>query len=284
MKNWAKWLLKLCLTGLALYLLSKKIDWKAIQAIVAKSNFLLLFVALILYILSKVVSAIRLNGLQKQIPIQLSELRNTKLYFIGMFYNLFLPGGIGGDGYKAVWLKRQFNQSTKKIVAALFLDRFFGLAALFLLLFGGLFATSIFQNLPQWAPYLVAALLFLVVPVTYAVVHFVFPTFKLAFWKTLGLSIITQGIQILEAIVIILAIGLSGKIINYLVLFLASSIAAVLPISVGGVGVRELTFVYGNGLLQIEKNQAVAFSLIFFVLTAISSLIGAFLSMEKKEK
>lgn len=284
MKNWAKWLLKLCLTGLALYLLSKKIDWKAIQAIVAKSNFLLLFVALILYILSKVVSAIRLNGLQKQIPIQLSELRNTKLYFIGMFYNLFLPGGIGGDGYKAVWLKRQFNQPTKKIVAALFLDRFFGLAALFLLLFGGLFATSIFQNLPQWAPYLVAALLFLVVPVTYAVVHFVFPTFKLAFWKTLGLSIITQGIQILEAIVIILAIGLSGKIINYLVLFLASSIAAVLPISVGGVGVRELTFVYGNGLLQIEKNQAVAFSLIFFVLTAISSLIGAFLSMEKKEK
>ena len=284
MKNWAKWLLKLCLTGLALYLLSKKIDWKAIQAIVAKSNFLLLFVALILYILSKVVSAIRLNGLQKQIPIQLSELRNTKLYFIGMFYNLFLPGGIGGDGYKAVWLKRQFNQPTKKIVAALFLDRFFGLAALFLLLFGGLFATSIFQNLPQWAPYLVAALLFLVVPVTYAVVHFVFPTFKLAFWKTLGLSIITQGIQILEAIVIILAIGLSGKIINYLVLFLASSIAAVLPISVGGVGVRELTFVYGNGLLQIEKNQAVAFSLIFFVLNAISSLIGAFLSMEKKEK
>ena len=280
MNKWLKWFIKLALSVIAIVIISKKIEWSAVKQVVLNSNYLLLLVALVLYICSKVVSAIRLNQLQSQIPIELSEKKNTKLYFIGMFYNLFLPGGIGGDGYKAVWLRKNFSVPTKDIVSALFLDRFLGLAALFLLLFAGVWFTNLFTTLPAMYLWLSILLLVFVLPVTYFVVQQFFSRFVNVFWTTIGLSLLVQLIQIAEAVVLILAIGLSGKVINYIVLFLASSIAAVLPISIGGVGVRELTFIYGNELLNIEKNQAVAFSLLFFIVMAFSSFIGAFLRME----
>ena len=280
MNKWLKRLIKLALSVIAIVLLSQKIEWSAVKQVIVNSNYLLLLVALVLYICSKVVSAIRLNQLQSQIPIELSEKKNTKLYFIGMFYNLFLPGGIGGDGYKAVWLRKNFSVPTKDIVSTLFLDRFLGLAALFLLLFVGAWFTNLYTKLPGMYFWLSILLFVFVLPVTYFVVQQFFSRFVNVFWTTIGLSLLVQLIQIAEAVVLILAIGLSGKVINYIVLFLASSIAAVLPISIGGVGVRELTFIYGNELLNIEKNQAVAFSLLFFIVMAFSSFIGAFLRME----
>lgn len=265
---------------MALYLLSKQIDWAEVKDVVFQSNFLWLIPALFLYILSKAVSAFRLNILQRHIPINFDELQNLKLYFIGMFYNLFLPGGIGGDGYKGYYLKKKFETPLKPIISALFLDRFYGLAALFLLLFTGLLFTTIKQHVAPWIYWGIVALYILVIPVTWLIIKFIFPKFLPPFGKVLGFSLVVQGIQILEALCIIKAIGIASGWLNYLVLFLASSIAAVLPISVGGVGVRELTFVYGQELLNINKAEAVAFSLIFFVINAISSFIGAFLSMK----
>jgi hypothetical protein len=51
---------------------------------------------------------------------------------------------------------------------------------------------------------------------------------------------------------------------------------AVIPFTIGGVGARELVFVYAGQLLQVDIEKAVAFSLIFFLITACSSLAGAF--------
>ena len=57
-------------------------------------------------------------------------------------------------------------------------------------------------------------------------------------------------------------------------LFLLSSAVAVLPFTIGGVGARELVFIFGANYLLIDKNTAVAFSILFFVITAISSFTG----------
>src|SRR5437773_6592381 len=84
--------------------------------------------------LSKLFSAFRLNIYLRNIRIELPEWENIKLYWLGMFYNLFLPGSISGDGYKVILLKRKFNSSYKKTSAAVLLDRFSGLTALGLIL------------------------------------------------------------------------------------------------------------------------------------------------------
>ncbi len=70
--------------------------------------------------------------------------------------------------------------------------------------------------------------------------------------------------------------------IEYLTLFLLSSIVAVLPFTIGGVGARELVFIFGANYLMIDKNTAVAFSILFFMITAVSSFTGIFFETKLK--
>ena len=56
------------------------------------------------------------------------------LYYVGMFYNALLPGGIGGDAYKAYKFEKSFNKGYKLIIKSLLIDRVSGLFAIFILL------------------------------------------------------------------------------------------------------------------------------------------------------
>ncbi|MEP0712640.1 MAG: lysylphosphatidylglycerol synthase domain-containing protein, partial [Algoriphagus sp.] len=58
-----------------------------------------------------------------------------------------------------------------------------------------------------------------------------------------------------------------------------SSIVAVLPLTIGGVGARELVFVYAHTYAGIDEATAVAFSLIFFLITAMVSLTGSMIAI-----
>jgi len=104
-KKRLKFFLKIFLTGLALYLVFNKIDTKTTWKVIQSSNPGWLFLAWVLFVISKFFSAIRLNIYFKDIGLQLPEMKNVKLYAIGMFYNLFIPGGIGGDGIQGVLAK-----------------------------------------------------------------------------------------------------------------------------------------------------------------------------------
>jgi len=64
------------------------------------------------------------------------------------------------------------------------------------------------------------------------------------------------------------------RIIDLLVIFLISSIVAILPFTVGGIGARELTFLYLLELIHSDVHIGVTLSILFFIITAISSLIG----------
>ena len=51
-----------------------------------------------------------------------------------MFYNFFIPGGIGGDAYKVYLLNKNFGWSAKKLPSSLFNDRLSGLLAICVLI------------------------------------------------------------------------------------------------------------------------------------------------------
>jgi uncharacterized protein (TIRG00374 family) len=126
-KNIFKLFIKLAVTAVCLWYVSKKIDWELTWRLLQQSNKWWLLAATVLFILSKVVSSFRLNIYFKAIDVRLSETGNLKLYWLGMFYNLFLPGGIGGDAYKVILLNRQRKGSVKLLSAAVLLDRVSGL-------------------------------------------------------------------------------------------------------------------------------------------------------------
>ncbi len=275
-KDFFKSVIKLLITLWALYYVFHNIDTNALLRLLKTSDLQWLFLAFLAFNASKIVSSIRLNYYFHAIGIFLSEITNLRLYYLGMFYNLFLPGGISGDGYKIYILAKRHNSSYSKLFGATLLDRISGLSAL-LFLAGILFALSSFAELSPILSLLSWFTVILSIPASYFVTKKFFTLYLNIFSHTTLLAFVVQLLQLLSAMLIVWALPeANASMMDYLTLFLISSVVAVLPISIGGIGVRELTFFYGFGLIGGDTTMAVAFSLIFFLITALSSLLGIF--------
>ena len=274
-----KLLLKLGFTAGGLYLVFTKIDAQAVWQTVRTAQPAWLVAALGLFVASKLLAARRLNQFFHRIGVPLNEPENLRLYWLGMFYNLFLPGGIGGDGYKVYLLHRRFRAPTRLLVGAVLLDRISGVAALLVL------ANIFFVLTPYPLPYKPALLL--LIPVLVAVyfwaVQRFFADFAPILISTSWQALLVQVAQVLCALCLLLALHAADQRLNYLLIFLVSSVASVLPLTIGGVGARELTFLFGAQFLHIDLPIAVALSLVFYVLSALTALPGALVSFQTED-
>lgn len=263
---------KIALSTAALWLVFRKIETGEMIALMGSARPAWLLLAVLLFNASQWFSAGRLNLFLRSADVRLPYFQNLVLYYVGMFYNLFLPGGIGGDGYKVYLLNRHFDTPVKKLILLLLHDRLSGLAGLLLLLLGLMFAfwpVKYINLLPAVSFLMIAA-----IAVYIALIYRFFSSLRSILTGSFVLSILIQGLQVLAALALFFSLGGSGNPGPYLMLFLCSSIAAVLPFTIGGIGARELVFVYGYQYLQIDQHLAVALSLLFFMITAISSLAG----------
>jgi len=278
-KKIVKTFIKVLLTALALYFVFSKVNIKDIESILKDINIFYLFLAYIFFNISKILSSIRLNIYFKHIGVKISEIYALRLYYKGMFYNLFLPSGIGGDGYKIYLLNKYYNAKISTLITASLLDRLSGLIPL-LFFAGVLFIFSDFYHKFIWLDLLSIIGVTTIFPLFYLLNKVVFKGYMEIFLKTTILGSLVQLLQLISAFFIIYSIGYESSLVIFLTLFLISSVVAILPISVGGVGIRELTFLYGLSLLNLNANGGVAFSMLFFIITALSSLIGLFLKIK----
>ncbi|AEL26668.1 lysylphosphatidylglycerol synthase transmembrane domain-containing protein [Cyclobacterium marinum] len=279
-KKRLKFFLKILLTSLALYLVFSKIDTKTTWKVIQTSDIGWIFLAWIFFVASKLFSAIRLNIYFRDIGLRLPEIKNIKLYLIGMFYNLFLPGGIGGDGYKVYLLNKVHKTPVKQLINAALLDRGNGLAVLLWLMF----CLMLFLNLPWDFPismYWLGILGIVFIPIGfYLVMLLFFKQFMGSVPSTTGFSFLNQLLQLCSAYFILISMGVGDQYIPYLFVFLVSSTVSVLPLTIGGVGARELVFVLAHDYVGIDQNVAVAFSLLFFLISMLTSLFGLFFKHE----
>jgi len=275
LKKRLKTLLKILVSLALLGYVLAQIDTKQLFTILRSSDLFDLFLAFVFYNLSKIVASVRLNYYFKDLGIKLSEKKALILYYVGMFYNLFLPGGIGGDGYKIYLLQKRHSTGYKDLIAATLLDRLSGLAAL-LFLASLLVAWSSFGRL--WPPLLYLAILgaIVVYPIFLWLHKRLFSKFTTYITTTTLLGLATQLLQLASAYFIVRALPAQVPLIDFLALFLISSVVAVLPLTIGGVGAREFTFLYGLQLIGHDPALGVAFSFLFFLITLISSALGIF--------
>ncbi len=246
-----------------------KTDIPALRALLYSSNLIWLIPPVFLYAASKWVSALRLNLFFRYAGTTISIKQGILLYWLGMFYNLFLPGGIGGDAYKVLLLNKHLKAPWKKTTSAVLYDRITGMMAL-------LFLSAVFMMcLPMSEMFGWGLMMFLLlIPVYVLFTRFLFPNFMPGLWKGWILSLAIQGLQVLAAWCIFIAIQKDQPVAGLLLLFLISSLVAVLPLTIGGIGARELTFVYGAQWLDILPETGVGFSLLFFLISALVSLPG----------
>ncbi|SMO56049.1 lysylphosphatidylglycerol synthase transmembrane domain-containing protein [Solitalea koreensis] len=271
--------LKIFITGFSLWWVFRKIDIRELIEAFKSTNGWFLFVAALFFILSKVIASFRLNLFFRAIQLQLSELINLRLYWLGMFYNLFLPGGIGGDGYKVWWLNAKFETPAKKLLWAVLLDRISGLAALGILIC----LIALFLPVLNHWDWLISLTAILGLVIFYLIYHFFFKEFKACFWSTNIQGLLVQLAQLAAVIFILNSLGIENHYKEYLMLFLVSSVVAVLPFTIGGLGARELVFLFGSQYLQLDMHYAVTISLWFYLITATVSLFGAYYVFNEKK-
>ncbi len=290
-----KLIAKIALSLFALYFVFSRISFIKIFDAIQNINFFYLFMSVLIYALSQVVSSYRLMVFYKYLNIKINFYDNIKLYWLGLFYNFLLPGGVGGDGYKVFLLNKQFKTKVTNLVGTIFADRLSGLAVIVIYILALIYLVDydfesiempsfgfeiLHDFLVYFAPYFKYLVYFipLVVFFYYLYLKLFSSRLKKSSFKVLFLSVIIQGLQMLAALIILVALDtkLSGLIDNYMLLFLLSSIMSAIPISLGGLGLRELTFMVGSAYLEVNSNNAVALSIVFYAVSLFVATFGIY--------
>jgi len=222
----------------------------------------------------------------------------SKLYFIGWFFSQFLPSSVGGDAARLIGL-RQSGTSLGRAGSSIVLERLLGLAALLVFLAAGV---MVFPGLAR----LTAEGSSLGLPTTWLVAgagagalaavlggillvrnerfrSLVRNTFSL--WQSflgsrervvsaLILSFLVQAGYILVWIALALGLRLDVPLAVHLFFVPAVSLAALLPVTVSGLGVREGFTVLILAPFGVAVADAVAYGLLFYGCSVLVGGIG----------
>ncbi|MEE8392292.1 MAG: lysylphosphatidylglycerol synthase transmembrane domain-containing protein [Anaerolineae bacterium] len=290
--------------GLLIYLLAFQIDPRQLWRVVRQARWGYLVAAGMLMIAGTALRAVRWQVLLQALDIIVPLHRLVHLYFVGTFFNIFLPTGLGGDAVKMAELARTLSTTSTggapEAIGTTLVDRATGLWVLFVL---ALLALPFsYTLLPQgWVPIIVLGTLGGVVggwivmgtplvpwlggkvrlPGQEKLERFYRSVSQLgyrALGKACVVSLIFDVLLILFNVLIAYGLHVEQPLGIFLLFTPIISFSLALPISIGGLGVREQTYVLLFGSLGVSDTVATAMSLANYTLSNLMvGLLGGIL-------
>lgn len=254
-----------------------KLDWTHIGEIFQEANILYFALSIVFYVASQLVSVSRFNLFVRKVGVRISFWNNSQLYLLGMFYNFFIPGGIGGDAYKVYLLSKTFNKSMKSLGKVVFLDRFIGLVAIGFAVCVLLIFIEI--PFPEYLKWIVIIGGFISILIILKLTNRFFHTHKKRIYLGFLYSIAIQGLQLVSVWCIMQSFGVHENTIIYLTMFLISSVLGI--VSFAGLGIREAVFYYGAHWFNFNENTSAIIALSFSMMTAAISFLGIIFIFKK---
>lgn len=202
-------------------------------------------------------------------------------YYVGIFYNLILPGGIGGDAYRVYLFKKVANLPVGQSIRIQLANRLNGL----LVMAQMALVAAAFVDIGISKPLYLSGLLITGILGTgcyFLLMRFMIKEEAASAWGALPYSIAAQLCGLVTFTFIWASLSHGEGFAAYTVLFLIALVTIMLPISIGGLGVREFVFLHGAEYLNkiadigLSPEMGVAFSLCFFAVTAATSIVGLF--------
>jgi uncharacterized membrane protein YbhN (UPF0104 family) len=286
-------------TGLIIYLLVFQVDLGQLWQVVCQARWAYLIAAMVLMIVGTALRAVRWQALLEALDISVPLWRLVHLYFVGAFFNIFLPSGMGGDAVKMTELARSTGRVPEAIGTTL-VDRATGLWVLCVL---ALLALPFsYALLPEgWTPMIALATLGgvlggwvamgtplipwlggkLRLPGQEKLERFYRSVSQLgyrALGKACTVSLIFDVLLILFNLLIAYGLNVDQPLGIFLLFTPIISFSLALPISIGGLGVREQTYVLLFGSLGVSDTAAAAMGLANYALTnLVVGLLGGVL-------
>lgn len=260
-----------------------------------------LVVAFLIFNVGVVVRALRWRALVVALGLPVPVGRLIYLYFVGSFFNSFLPTGFGGDVVRVVELSQEADAAL--VTGTVIVDRLTGLLVLFALALLALPFTTGLMPTEVWmiigliaAGGLVAGLLvlqgtwlrratrWLPGPLSLTgegVLARVYNAVTACGWRAvgiaLGISLIFNLLLVLENYLVALAVGIDLSLAFFFLFVPLFSLTLMFPISLGGLGIREGLAVVLLGQVGVDEAQAVAYSLGIYAIARVTGLIGGLL-------
>jgi len=280
MKNKLLGIFQIIVTVFFIYYTLSKIGLNKILEVIKSADLLFILFASIVYFLSQIISSERLWFILKENNLIISSKENIKLYMVGIFYNFFIPGGVGGDAYKGVLMNKKFQWSLKKIYKLLILDRLigFGVILCLIIVFSGFILDLEFISEFNFVLAPLYALLFFVGRV---LVQKIFNN-EIVYTKAFFISHIIQILQFGSIVLILFSLGVTNNYFTFLYIFLISSVLSIF--SFGGIGIREYVFFTLASNTAVGPDIATSVGLIFTFSALISSVPGLFFLIKIKSK
>ena len=279
-----------------------QVDGKALFRIIRGADIWLLLLAFLIFTLVYAVCLFRWEMLLKAVRVHLPVKRVIVSFSGGMFFNVFMPSTIGGDLVRSLDLAAHTKKG-KEVVATVLLDRLSGyagmvlvavaamifgyrlvqdkvvvlivlaivalLALILLLLFNNFFFSKInrFFHSPNGSRLMTA------IKNTHQELYY-FRQRKRVLFLNLAYSIFIQVVAPVSYYLIAVALGIKTDIIYFFIFFPLIGAITLLPISIGGLGLRDATTIYFFAKAGMAKDAAFAISIMVFFYTLLLGALG----------
>lgn len=303
-------IVKTAVTCALIYWLISQIDSEIIRNIFARANVYVVLLSLGIMLVVSVIGCLRWWMLIGHFGVPLSFYQVLPSYFLGLFFNNFLPTGFGGDLARTVHLSLK-GHSTRVLISSALADRMIGLVAMVLMATASLLLSPDIRISANSKSSLVLAVLSVVVAGLIALkvvrrislehlrnrykhtrvrrilldIILALLTYRTAGRTVIGaalLSVCMQSLVILIYLLLGTSIGIELSVSSYFAFVLVVQLVTTLPISIGGLGIREGTLVALLTSTGIDTQLSVALSLLFLLTMWLSSLPGAVIFLFNK--
>jgi len=239
--------------------------------------------------------------------------RTNTIFFIGLFFNSFMIGSTGGDLMKAYYAARETQHKKIEAVTSILVDRVIGLLTLALVVavmivwkwdffnahdatrnvalpalvvsvavcVGGVLAFSvhIFEKLPwlrRWQTQPVIGKVMAMAERVYNA-FFVCRAKPRVLGLTLLYSVILQFLFVVVAAVVGTSLGIESPFVNYLAISPLIGLVSAIPVTPGGMGVREGLSALLWSTLGVSMDKAILLAFLPFVFLVLWGLPGGLL-------
>jgi len=297
--------LKIAVSAALMFVLLRRTSLTELYAIVKTVDIGVLVVAAVCFLASNILGAVQWHQLLTASGVSLTFSRTFRFYFVGLFFNNFLPANIGGDAVKVYDVSR-FGSSIYNVIAVTLLDRLLGIFSLCLL---AVVATFWLWNRLGPDPYGYYGVIFIACMLPALGLYFFKPLGNLLrkailkirplsidervssvldylgkfkarrqlVARLVGFSLIIQALRVSTHMLVGVALGIDLNtilVIQFFVFIPLLSLAMIPPITINGLGIRE-----GLGVLLFAAaglGEADAFTLEFltYIISVSVSLLG----------
>jgi uncharacterized protein (TIRG00374 family) len=300
----------LSIIGIALFvIILSRINLGALIDTLSHTNVAFLILALLVNCIAIILKSQKWKIIVNSVKQDFSLTESVKAFFVGFSFSTITPAKLG-DFVKVLYINDE-RCGLGKSISTVVIDRLIDIILLFSIAFIGIYGFSVFYHIEILSIGFIVLIIVGIIAATYIVLHrpllsallkpffnifvpghlkdkvgqyyddffaglFAFYHDRVRFFSSISIGILSWIPPFIYGWLLALSIGIDPGVLFFVLVIPVLSLLDLLPISISGIGTRDVALIFLFSLKGIAPEQAVAFSLLYLFMSYwLIALIGA---------